>query len=189
MLEIKALNGIGVIGGNESKDCEYYDMGKNAWCGLPDLNNKRENPCCCVFNDETLYCFFGYDSKTCKYVGTIEKLNLQSKTNWEELTPGGQLNYLKRKSASCLNYKFKDEEFIIIVGGINTLNSESKDCILYNEKDNTMERKKNVLPYKCSFISNSYVPLVFGTLGNFTVDSLILQYEQLGQIFFETRES
>ena len=95
---------------------------------------------------------------------------------------------MKRNCASCLNYNLIGKDIIVIVGGINTLQSESNDYLIYDEKENKIQRKNNVLPFKCSFKQNSFNFLNTGYFCNFNVDSLIIQYEQ-GGIFFSIKES
>ena len=104
---------------------------------------------------------------------------------WEEITPNGKALNFVRKAASCINYKTEENEYILIVGGKNALNTESREILIYNAKENSMEKRNNILPYKCSFNSNSFNLLVTGTYTNFTVDTLILQYDMANQIFFE----
>ena len=188
MVELKYLNGIGVIGGTDTNDCEVFSFKKNKWESLPDLNNIRENSSCCILNDKYLYCFFGYDNKECKFQDSIEKLNLKSKESWEVITPTGPKVHMKRKASSCLYYNLKDKNYILIVGGINSLKNECDDCLIYNEKENKIERINNALPFKCSFVQNSYNILCSGYFANFTVDSMIIQYQQNGQIFFGIRK-
>ena len=188
MVELKYLNGIGVIGGTDTKDCEVFNLKKNKWENLPDLNNIRENSSCCILNDKYLYCFFGNDNKEYKFQDSIEKLNLKSKESWEVITPTGPKVHMKRKSSSCLYYNLKDKNYILIVGGINSLKNECDDCLIYNEKENKIERINNALPFKCSFAQNSYNILCSGYYANFTVDSMIIQYQQNGQIFFGIRK-
>ena len=188
MVELKYLNGLGVIGGNETKFCDVYDFKENIWESLPDLNKIRENPCCCVLNEKKLFCFFGYDNKAYKFNPTIETLDLEILEKWDLITPTGQQIHMKRKCASCLNYNLIGKDIIVIVGGINTLQSESNDYLIYDEKENKIQRKNNVLPFKCSFKQNNFNFLSTGYFCNFTVDSLIIQYEQ-GGIFFGIKES
>ena len=189
MIELKYLNGLGVIGGTDSKECEAFSIKKNEWISLPDMNNVRENPCCCVLNEKYLYAFFGYDNISFKYITTIEKISLRSKEKWTEITPNGPQTYMKRNSASCLNYNIKGKDHVIIVGGVNSLKNESDDYLIYDEKENKMIRKSNTLPFKCSFRHNSFNLLCSGYYANFTVDSLIIQYENIGQVFFGIRQN
>ena len=189
MVELKYLNGLGVVGGTDSKECEAFSIKKNEWISLPDMNNIRENPCCCVLNEKYLYVFFGYDNQSFKYITTIEKISLRSKEKWTEITPDGPQTYMKRNSASCLNYNIKGKDHVIIVGGVNSLKSESDDYLIYDEKENKMIRKSNALPFKCSFRHNSFNLLCSGYYANFTVDSLIIQYENIGEVFFGIRQN
>ena len=185
MIELKFLGKIGVFGGWSSKKCEYFNMKKKEWIKLPDLNHIRESPSCCVINEKNIFCFLGYDNELSQYNNTIEKLNLNLKElKWEEIKPLGMKNYMGRKAASCLIYNYKGNDYIFIVGGINNLDKESRDILLYDEKQNKIERKKNRLPFKCSFSQNSFNLLCSGYYCNFNINSSLIQYEKLGEIFF-----
>ena len=176
------------MGGIIPKIVKFLILKKKVWETLPDLNKIRENPSCCIINDKCLYCFFGYDNKSNAFHNTIEKINLKSKKKWEVIEPNGQQVHMKRKAACCLNYNHNGKDYIFIIGGINALKNECNDCLIYNEKENKIERKNNSLPFKCSFMQNSFNFLCSGYYANFTVDSYIIQYEQLGEIFFGIRE-
>ena len=137
MIELKFLGEIGVIGGYNSKKCEYFNMKKKEWKYLPDLIHVRENPSCCVINEKNIFCFLGYDNELNKYNNTIEKLDLNININnmkWEEIKHLGMKNNMERKAASCLIYNNKGNDYIFIVGGINNLDKESRDILLYDEK-------------------------------------------------------
>ena len=96
---------------------------------------------------------------------------------------------MKRKNSSCWHYNSKGKDLVLIVGGINSLQNESTDYLIFNEKENKIERKNNKLPFKCSFKHNSFTYLCSGYYCNFTSDSLILQYEPILDVFFGIRES
>jgi hypothetical protein len=115
-------------------------------------------------------------------------LNLKKKDKWEEIVPKGSKVHLKRMGSSCLRYEYKGQEFIFIVGGINSLNNETNDILIYNEQEESFERINNSLPYKCSFNQNSFNLLSSGFYATFTSDSLLLQYEIERGLFFEIRE-
>ena len=189
MVELKYLNGLAVIGGTDSKECEVFTFKKKEWFNLPDLNNIREYPCCCVLNERNLYCFFGYDNKSYKYIPSIEKISLDSKDKWIEINYEAQQMHMKRKNSSCLHYNSKGKEIVLIVGGINSLQNESTDYLIFNEKENKIVRKNNKLPFKCSFKQNSFTYLCSGYYCNFTSDSLIIQYDPILDAFFGIRES
>lgn len=188
MIELKFLGDIAVIGGWNTKKCEIYNFQKD-WKGLPDLNYVRESPSCCVINEKNIFCFLGYNNELNKYNDTIEKLNLNSKNmKWEDISPIGMKQIMQRKAASCLIYNHKGNDYIFIVGGINNLEKETNDILIYDEKENKIDRKKKRLPFNCSFNQNSFNLLCSGYYCNFNVNSLIIQYEQLGEVFFTIRQ-
>ena len=185
MIELKFFSGIMVIGGYNSKSCEYFILKKKVWKKMPELNQIRESPSCCIINDKFVYCFLGYNNEQNKYNNTIEKLDLNSrKIKWEEITPIDIKNTMERKGASCLVYNHKGNDYIIIVGGINNLDKETRDILIYDKDENKIERKKNRLPNKCSFTQNSFSLLCSGYYCNFDINSSIIQYEQIGEVFF-----
>ena len=190
LFEIPYLNAICALGGHNSTDVEIFNLDDKIWENLPDLNNPREGAACCIINDTFLYCFFGYDTENSTYLTSIEKLDLVYKENWEVLNPYGNKSFMKKKYCACVKYRKNFEENIYIVGGINVLNSESKDCLIYDDKSNTIEKKSNfTLPYKSSFNSNSFVQLPNGIFYNLSSDCQLIQYEPLGKIFFGIREN
>jgi hypothetical protein len=190
LFEIPYINAICALGGKMSKDVEIYDLEEKIWKNLPELNEPREGAACCVINDTYLYCFFGYDTENSSYYTSIEKLDLVYKNSWELLNPFGNKSFMKRKYCGCVKYRKNFEENIYIVGGINVLNSESKDCLIYNEKDNTIEKKSGgALPYKSSFNCCHFVQLPNGIFYNLTTDCQLIQYEPLGRIFFGIRDN
>ena len=190
LFEISYLNAICALGGRNSKDVEIYNLEEKNWTNLPDLNYPREGAACCVINESFLYCFFGYDSENASYLTSIEKMDLDTKNSWEVLNPHGNKSFMKKKYMGCVKYRKNFDENIYIVGGINVLNSESKDCLIYNEQNNTIEKRNDfTLPYKSSFNSCSFIQLPNSLFYNLSKDYQLIQYESLGKIFFGIRDS
>ena len=189
LFEISYINSICALGGKNSKDVEIYDLEEKTWKNLPDLNYPRQGPVCCIINETFLYCFFGYDNENSSYLTSIEKYDLVYKGNWEVLNPYGNKTFMKKKYCGCVKYRKNFEENIYIVGGINVLNSESKDCLIYDEKNNTIEKAKDIsLPYKSSFNSSSFIQLPNNIYYNMSYDCQLIQYEPLGKIFYGIRD-
>jgi len=162
---------------------------KKNWKKYPDLNYSRENASCCVVNDTYIYCFFGYDEENAAYLSSIEKYDLIYKSEWEVINPYGNKTFMKKKMSACLKYRKNFEENIYIVGGINVLNKESNDCLVYNEKNNTIEKEGEMsLPYKSTFNCTNFVQLPNGIYYNLNMNSQLIQYESLGKYFFGIRE-
>ena len=76
----------------------------------------------------------------------------------------------------------------MIVGGINALKNESKDCLIYDAKNNSFERIKEAVPYKSSYVHNSFTKLTSGYYCIFTADAQIIQYDPMVGIFFGIRK-
>ena len=188
LFEIPHLNSICALGGKDSKDVEVYNLEDKNWKNLPELNEPREGAACCVVNETFLYCFFGYDTENSAYYTSIEKLDIEYGDSWELLNPYGNKSFMKRKYCGIVKYRKNFEENIFIVGGVNVLNSESKDCLIYDEKNNTIEKKSDFsLPYKSSFKSCQFVQFPNGLFYNLSSDCQLIQYESLGKIFFGIR--
>jgi len=190
MVQLKCFNGILAIGGHNSKNVEYFSLDHLKWINLPQLNHARENPSCCIINEKNIFCFLGYDNELNKYNDTIEKLNINLKNiEWEVIKPTGLEGIMLRKSASCLFYNHRGNDYIFIVGGVDKLGNQCKDILIYDEKKNVIRRKKNRLPLKSSFSQNSFNLLCSGYYCNFNSDSSIIQYEQMGEVFFSIRKN
>lgn len=188
LFEIPYLHSICALGGTNSKDVEIFNLEEKNWENLPELNYAREGPSCCVINDTFLYCFFGYDTENYEYLTNIEKMDLEQKVEWKLLNPYGNKTFMKLKFAGCIHYRQNFEEKIFIVGGVNVLNNESQDWMIYNEINNTIEKMGTNLPYKSSFNCNSFIKLPTGLFSNLTVDFQLIQFEPLGQYIFGLRE-
>ena len=189
LFEVPYINSLCALGGKNSKDVEMFDLDEKNWKKYPDLNYSRENAACCVVNDTYIYCFFGYDEENAAYLSSIEKYDLIYKSEWEVINPYGNKTFMKKKMSACLKYRKNFEENIYIVGGINVLNKESNDCLVYNEKNNTIEKEGEMsLPYKSTFNCTNFVQLPNGIYYNLNMNSQLIQYESLGKYFFGIRE-
>ena len=190
LVQLKCFNGILAVGGHNSKNVEYFSLDQLKWINLPQLTYVRENPSCCIINEKKIFCFLGYDNELNRYNDTIEKLNINLKhIEWEEIKPIGMEPIMLRKSASCLFYNHKGNDYIFIVGGVDNLGKQCKDILIYDEKKNAIRRRKNRLPLKSSFSQNSFNLLCSGYYCNFNSDSSIIQYEQMGEVFFSIRKN
>lgn len=190
LVDCGSLNAICAVGGKNSKTALCYYINDKNWDKFPELNFCREGPACCVLNDCILYCFFGYDNENSNYLTSVEKLDLTLQDKWELFTPSGPPSFMKRKYSSCVRYRMNLSDTVIICGGINVLNSESKDCLEFNDKKQSIEKKSQTqLPLKLSFNSSIFAPLPSGVHCNLSVDYQLIQYEPLGKIFYEKREN
>jgi len=189
LFEVPYINSLCALGGKNSKDVEMFDLDEKNWKKYPDLNYSRESAACCVVNDTYIYCFFGYDEENATYLSNIEKYDLVYKSEWEVINPYGNKTFMKKKMSACVKYRKNFEENIYIVGGINVLNKESNDCLIYNEKNNTIEKEGEMsLPYKSTFNCSSFVQMPNGIYYNLNMNTQLIQYESSGKYFFGIRE-
>jgi len=189
LFEVPYINSLCALGGKNSKDVEMFDLDEKNWKKYPDLNYSRESAACCVVNDTYIYCFFGYDEENATYLSNIEKYDLIYKSEWEVINPYGNKTFMKKKMSACVKYRKNFEENIYIVGGINVLNKESNDCLIYNEKNNTIEKEGEMsLPYKSTFNCSSFVQMPNGIYYNLNMNTQLIQYESSGKYFFGIRE-
>ena len=154
-LYVPSINSLFFIGGNKIKSCEKYNITRDKVDPFPGLRNPREKCCGCVVNEKFLYVFFGFDRVKNKYETTIERIFINDALAWEAINVSGTQNYLKKHTFACIPFEKKDKKGVIIVGGINSLRSESKETVFINTDTNKADLFNNQLPCNVSF-NNSY---------------------------------
>jgi hypothetical protein len=110
------------LSGEFNKKVEIYDLQKNEWNDLPEMLIERANFGCVIIRDK-IFCVFGYNQPTKKYLNSIEfydlnNLNDVNNSQWEIFNY--QINdeniSLYIKGLLCINY---NNDKIILVGGFN----------------------------------------------------------------------
>ena len=179
MVYIQKLNSICVISGSRLKSCEMFDLDSQTWSSLPLLIISREKASAVVVNDEYLYVFFGFDRTKSKFVTTIERLSLETLSQWESISIPGNQNILKKQGMSCL---ISPDGKLLLVGGINSLRNESKDILEFDP--NT--KKAGIfssLPAPCSFTHVGFTQLTDGYWYNITENFDVVRYDAQSQQF------
>lgn len=67
-----------VLGGRNQiilKNALKYNIENNIWNTLPELHEKRSAPACCIFNNEYLYVFGGYNGE--EQLSNVERMHLK----------------------------------------------------------------------------------------------------------------
>ena len=107
------------ISGNYNKKVELFNQSKNEWTDLPELKIERSNFATCILKNKYIFCLFGYNFPTKKYLNTIEYLDIENYKN-------NSWNYLMYKNESLLSLYISgamglnyNDEKIIVVGGNN----------------------------------------------------------------------
>ena len=110
------------LSGEFNKKVEIYDLQKNEWNDLPEMLIERANFGCVIIRDK-IFCVFGFNQPTKKYLNSIEfydlnNLNDVNNSQWEIFNY--QINdeniSLYIKGLFCINY---NNDKIILVGGFN----------------------------------------------------------------------
>lgn len=107
------------------KDCSYYDWGKKQWHLLPPLCQGRACASICLYNENIIYCFRGFNAESSKCLDSIEILNINNLDNgWTELIPDDPgYSWNKLCYSSCISFS---ADKIFIVGGTSSFSRDSK---------------------------------------------------------------
>ena len=107
------------LSGNYNKKVELFNQSKNEWTDLPELRIERSNFTACILKNKYIFCLFGYNFPTKKYLNTIEYIDIENYKN-------SSWNYLLYKNESLLSLYINgalginyNDEKIIVVGGHN----------------------------------------------------------------------
>ena len=122
-----------VIGGYNSRKCEVYDINKQKWTEMPDLNEKERQRSMLFVKNNFLYCFMGLTQNG--ILDTIERINLNNiNAGWE--------NIIVHKIED-INLKFY---------GAGIVNQSNKIYFIGGKKEN----KKKEIVYKKSIYEFSF---------------------------------
>lgn len=106
-----------VIGGKNSKKCEYYSNTNKKWKELPELPEERygaSTVCDNTYN--SIYCFGGYDSTSKKNCMSIFKFNVNSGVKWETILAMENSESIAKQFGCIIK---KDNGHCILLGGKN----------------------------------------------------------------------
>ncbi|MCQ2818067.1 MAG: hypothetical protein MJ252_12445 [archaeon] len=176
-------NEICAIGGTKIKSCEKYSIDNNEWSELPNLLSSRERASCCVYNENMLYVFFGFDRSKSHYITTIEKLNLKEPNQWESISVPGNQNFLKKQSFG-LTFN-EDKTGIIIIGGINASRKICKDIIEYNFEENKATMMETSSPISASFNEPMFKDMFNGLGYLYTENFSIIRFDPKTKEFIQ----
>ena len=139
-----------VVGGNDAKifykQCEKYDIDKDVWFKIANLNIGRDSSAASIFNDKFLYAFSGrtkFDKK--EITNTIEKYTI-TKDKWELVEISA-----KSQWTPCdlgMSYQL-DAEGMLIFGGFDK-DVRTHETFIFNVNTNHIERGP-YLPKEGSF--------------------------------------
>ena len=134
-------NNIFCLSGKYNKKVELYSEEKKSWEEISEMNIERSYFNACIIHDKFLFCLFGYNTPSNKYLDTIEFCDISNLSLYSNSNKWQYLNCMNNNSINmnicgfaCINYL---DEKIIIFGGINGIEKKPLDKIyqIYLDKN------------------------------------------------------
>jgi hypothetical protein len=171
-------NSIYAISGTKNYTCENYEIAKNKWISLPNINTSREKASSCIHNDQFIYVFLGFDRTINKYVSNIERLDITSSSKWEVINVKGTQNLLKKQAMSSV-YSNKDNKPVVyLIGGVNALRNETKEVTQYDFDSNSITLCKFTMLSNHSFNHSQFIKFLDdNSLYNFSENFELIKFD------------
>ena len=163
------------LSGKYNKKVEVFYGEKKQWEEINEMNIERSFFSVCITHERYIFCLFGYNTPTNKYLDSIEFCDMsylyydKDKINWK---------YLKYKNYNMINMNicgfvsinYKDEK-IIIFGGLNGVEKKpvnkffqlilDKNKNFGKDNDNTYieeanRNSNNIYKNKCYYFNNGF---------------------------------
>ncbi len=133
--------GVVVCGGENSQghlsSCEAFDVEKNAWSELPNLNERKSYCTACSMNDSRVYVFGGYTNVNGvqKKFDTIEVLDLAPSlaAGWTLIKLAKKTGWSARQDVGAVQVS---ETQILLFGGHN--GTALRDAFMFNTENGEM---------------------------------------------------
>ena len=157
-----------VVGGYNSRKCEYFNLTTLKWEAMPDLNvNERQRPILVIYKDY-LYAFMGYSQFG--ILNSIERINIAKlgTSKWEKVSVSNPHNLnLKFFGAGIYIY---NNEIYFIGGKLGHGNDESdykNDVYIFSFDGMEFNSYENSLTGQLNFIENEFHHCGSESIGNF----------------------
>ena len=112
------------LSGKYNKKVEMYSENQKEWIELKEMNIERSFYSACVIKNKYIFCLFGYNTPTNKYLDTIEYYDINNDDKGWNYLKVNNINELKMNICGFMSINYKDEK-IIIFGGINGIEENS----------------------------------------------------------------
>ena len=151
-------NKLYIVGGASNfttsiKDCVCFNNDNKTWELLPPLNQGRSQPSLCIYNDNILYSFRGYNQELMKCLDSIEWVNLETmyfNPKWNIFVPEDPgMVWAKAFSSSAI---VVNESQIFIFGGSELFKNKeeySKQCFIFNPLNKNVYRSSDLFKGAC----------------------------------------
>ena len=159
------------LNGKYNKKVEMYNPDRKTWEEINEMKIERSFFSACIVHDQFIFCLFGYNTPTNKYLDTIEFCDISNLSEDKDKLTWKYLKYMNYDLINmnicgfvCMNYR---NEKIIIFGGINGNQKKPVDkfyqIILdknknFNSEKNYVEetnrKANNIYKNKCYYFIN-----------------------------------
>lgn len=160
---IKFKDKLYVLSGKYNKKVEIYDEIENGWIVLNEMNIERSYFSACIIKNKYLFCLFGYNTPTNKYLDTIEFYDINNEEKGWKYLKYKNTNLLKMNICGFMSMNYKNEK-IIIFGGINGIEQNpvkkfyqiilGKDFEKNSYVEEINRKPKDIYKNKCYYFSN-----------------------------------
>jgi len=169
-----------ISGAYGERSCEYYDFDDELWKFFPPLKEDRVGASVIVYNDDTLYCFFGkrfnMETKKWDFISTAERVSLLGRhIMWEYIAFKNSMveNLVNRAFAGtiCL-----PSNKILLIGGQVFENFEYRlcyDAIELDLEQFIIQPSDIKVPKKAAFLDTCF----------YYCDNNVIQFDNVGDIF------
>ena len=154
------------LSGKYNKKVEIYSEIKNEWIELNEMNIERSYFSSCIIKNKYLFCLFGYNTPTNKYLDSIEYYDINNKEKGWKYFKYKNPNLLQMNICGFMSMNYKNEK-IIIFGGINGIEQNPVKKFYQINIDNNFDKNtfveeinkkpKDIYKNKCYYFSNGIV--------------------------------
>jgi hypothetical protein len=163
-----------VVGGNQNKSIERYNMTEMMWSRLGDMTEERKNPII-VNHHDYLYIMFGVDVNG-NYIKTVERINLKIPYSKTEIVEFKNEEKLNLGLIGCGIIRHRPDE-ILLLGGEYENKTKSKSGIFFNFEDHSFKKAEIELEDGLYFQDNTLQEIGKDRFGNFNYDNHFFQID------------
>ena len=160
---INFQNKLFCLSGKFNKKVEIFSDINKEWVEINEMNIERSFFSSCIFKNRYIFCLFGYNTPTNKYLDTIEFYDIKNEDKgWKYLNYKNP-NLLRMNICGFISINFKNEK-IIIFGGINGIEQNpvtnfyqiilNKDFENYSFIEEIKRTPKDIYKNKYYYFSN-----------------------------------
>lgn len=144
MIHIPSSSSIYFIAGNNQIKNDKYSLTTSSFESLPNLNEKRQEFACILFNN-FIYVFFGFSPDKGSNLSSIERMDVNKEDKFEVVYINEQITLSGFACARCVEEDNNESEEVLILGGFDGKNYVDT-TLLFNAKEIRVKDCDVVIP-------------------------------------------